>query len=54
MRRTSMVVSALAILLVLGLAAEGKEEAKPAPPAEPTREEVLLAEIRDLLKNRPA
>lgn len=27
-----------------------KEEAAPAPPAEPTREQVLLTEIRDLLK----
>ena len=29
-----------------------KEEAKPAAPAEPPRQEVLLAEIRDLLKTR--
>ena len=29
-----------------------KEEAKPAPPAAPPRQEVLLEEIRDLLKNR--
>jgi large conductance mechanosensitive channel len=28
------------------------EEPTPAPPPEPTREEVLLAEIRDLLKAR--
>jgi large conductance mechanosensitive channel len=27
-----------------------KEEAKPAPPPEPSKEEVLLTEIRDLLK----
>lgn len=27
-----------------------KEEAAPAPPAEPTKEEILLTEIRDLLK----
>lgn len=31
-----------------------KEEAEaPVVPAEPTKEELLLAEIRDLLKNRP-
>lgn len=29
-----------------------KEEAKPAKPPEPSREEVLLAEIRDLLKRQ--
>lgn len=29
-----------------------KEEAAPAPPAEPPREQVLLEEIRDLLKER--
>lgn len=29
-----------------------KEEEKPAAPPEPTKEEVLLAEIRDLLKNK--
>ena len=29
-----------------------KEEAKPAPPPEPSKTEVLLMEIRDLLKSR--
>jgi large conductance mechanosensitive channel len=29
-----------------------KEEAKPAPPPEPTKEEKLLTEIRDLLAKR--
>ncbi len=29
-----------------------KQEEAPAPPAEPTNEEKLLAEIRDLLKNK--
>lgn len=29
-----------------------KEEAKPAPPAPPTKEEILLGEIRDLLKQK--
>ena len=30
-----------------------KQEEAPAAPAPPTNQEVLLAEIRDLLKNRP-
>ena len=30
-----------------------QEEPAPAPPPEPSRQEVLLAEIRDLLKGRP-
>ncbi|MEM8964835.1 MAG: large-conductance mechanosensitive channel protein MscL [Bacteroidota bacterium] len=30
-----------------------KEEEKPAAPPEPSKEEKLLAEIRDLLKDRP-
>lgn len=29
-----------------------KKEEAPAPPAEPTKEETLLTEIRDLLKNK--
>ena len=29
-----------------------KEEEAPAPPAEPPKEEVLLTEIRDLLKEK--
>ena len=29
-----------------------KEEEKPAPPATPSKEEILLAEIRDLLKEK--
>lgn len=29
-----------------------KEEAAPVPPPAPTKEEILLTEIRDLLKNR--
>ncbi len=29
-----------------------KEEAKPAPPPAPSKEETLLAEIRDILKNK--
>jgi large conductance mechanosensitive channel len=31
-----------------------REEAKPAPPPAPSKEEVLLAEIRDLLKEQNA
>ena len=46
------VIVAFAIfLLIKGInALKRKEEAKPAPPAPPSREEVLLTEIRDLLK----
>ena len=45
---------ALAVfLLVKGInAMKRKEEAAPAAPAAPTTEETLLAEIRDLLKNK--
>ena len=32
--------------------AKKKEEEKPAPPPEPTKEELLLTEIRDLLKEK--
>ena len=31
---------------------KGKEEEAPAPPPEPTKEEILLTEIRDLLKKQ--
>lgn len=31
---------------------KAKEEAKPEAPAAPTREEILLAEIRDILKSK--
>ena len=45
-------IIALAIFMVIKVmnAAKKKEEAKPAAPAAPTKEEVLLTEIRDLLK----
>ncbi len=45
-------IIALAIFMVIKAmnAAKKKEEAKPAAPAAPTKEEVLLTEIRDLLK----
>ncbi len=46
------VIVAFAIFMVVkGInAAKKKEEAAPAPPPEPSKEEVLLGEIRDLLK----
>lgn len=45
-------IIALSIFIVIKAinAAKKKEEAKPAAPAAPTKEEVLLTEIRDLLK----
>ncbi|MCW8897065.1 MAG: large-conductance mechanosensitive channel protein MscL [Flavobacteriales bacterium] len=45
-------IIALAIFMVIKAmnTAKKKEEAKPAAPAAPTKEEVLLTEIRDLLK----
>lgn len=45
-------IIALAIFMVIKAmnAAKKKEEVKPAAPAAPTKEEVLLTEIRDLLK----
>ena len=51
---TFMIVSAAIFLVVKGYNEfMKKEEAKPEPkPAEPSREEMLLTEIRDLLKNQ--
>jgi large conductance mechanosensitive channel len=48
------VLVALAVFwLVKGLnRLKRTEEAKPAPPTEPTKQELLLTEIRDLLKQR--
>lgn len=45
-------IIAIAIFMVVKAmnAAKKKEEAKPAAPPAPTKEEVLLTEIRDLLK----
>jgi large conductance mechanosensitive channel len=45
-------IVALAIFIVLKaiLASRKKEEAAPAAPPAPTKEEILLTEIRDLLK----
>ncbi len=46
------IIIAFAIFLVIkGMnSMKKKEEAKPAPPPAPSKEEVLLAEIRDVLK----
>jgi large conductance mechanosensitive channel len=51
-----LIVAFAVFILVKGLnAARRKEEAKPAEPPRPPAQEVLLAEIRDLLKRgRPA
>jgi large conductance mechanosensitive channel len=54
----TVTVNFLIIAFVLFLVVRGlnrmmkKEEAVPPPPAPPTKEEVLLAEIRDILKAR--
>jgi large conductance mechanosensitive channel len=50
-----VIVAFCIFLLVKGMnALKRHEEAKPTLPPEPTAQEKLLAEIRDLLKNRPA
>lgn len=53
-----LIVAAVIFMVVKGInRLKRKEEAQPTPPAEPpapTREQVLLAEIRDLLRGRPA
>ena len=49
-----LIVAFCIFLLVKGMnALKRHEEAKPTLPPEPTAQEKLLAEIRDLLKNRP-
>jgi large conductance mechanosensitive channel len=49
-----LIVAFCIFLLVKGMnALKRHEEAKPTPPPEPTTQEKLLTEIRDLLKNRP-
>jgi len=46
-----VIVAFVLFMIVKGMnAANKKEEAKPAPPAEPSAEVKLLTEIRDLLK----
>lgn len=49
------VIVAFAIFVVVGQMnrLKEKEEAAPAPPPEPPKEEILLTEIRDLLRARP-
>ena len=48
-----LIVAFAVFMLVKGInAAKKKEEEKPAAPAEPPKQEVLLEEIRDLLKQR--
>lgn len=48
-----LIVAFAVFMLVKGMnAAKKKEEAAPAPPPTPSNEEVLLGEIRDLLKQR--
>jgi large conductance mechanosensitive channel len=48
-----LIVAAAIFLLVKGInSLKRREEAAPAPPPGPSREEVLLAEIRDLLRQR--
>ncbi|RKD15316.1 mechanosensitive ion channel protein MscL [Pelobium manganitolerans] len=54
----SAVISFIIVAIVLFLVIKGlnsfkkKEEAKPAAPPAPSKEEVLLTEIRDILKNK--
>lgn len=50
----SFVIVALVLFMIIkGInAAKKKEEAKPAPPAEPTTQEKLLMEIRDALNKK--
>ena len=48
-----IIVAFAIFLIVKGInSLRRKEEAKPAAPPAPPRQEVLLEEIRDLLKNR--
>jgi len=50
-----IIVAFCIFLMVKGInTLKRREEAKPAAPPEPTAQEKLLTEIRDLLKNRPA
>ncbi|MFH1182609.1 MAG: large-conductance mechanosensitive channel protein MscL [Candidatus Woesearchaeota archaeon] len=46
-----VIIAFVIFMIVKGMnSMKKKEEAKPAAPAEPNKQEVLLAEIRDLLK----
>ena len=46
----TIIAFAIFMIVILMNAAKKIEEAAPAPPPTPTKEEVLLTEIRDLLK----
>jgi large conductance mechanosensitive channel len=50
----SFVIIAIALFMIVKAinAAQKKEEAAPAAPPAPSKEETLLAEIRDILKNK--
>jgi len=48
-----IIVAFCVFMLIKGLnSLKKKKEETPAAPADPTKEEVLLTEIRDLLKNK--
>ena len=48
-----LIIAAAIFMAIRGLnSLKKKEEAKPSPPPAPTKEEVLLTEIRDVLKNQ--
>lgn len=48
-----IIVAFVLFLIIKGInRMKKKEEEKPAAPAEPTKEELLLSEIRDLLKEK--
>jgi large conductance mechanosensitive channel len=48
-----LLLAFVVFLLVKGInSLKRKEEAKPSAPPAPTKEEILLTEIRDLLKNK--
>lgn len=48
-----LIIAAVIFLLIKGLnSMKKKEEAAPAAPPAPTKEESLLTEIRDILKNK--
>jgi len=48
------IIVAFAIFLMIKVmnSLKKKEEAKPVPPAPPSREELLLSDIRDILRNK--
>jgi len=47
-----IVAAAIFAIIKLMNMAKKKEEAKPTPPPAPTKEELLLSEIRDILKSK--